>query len=339
MKNNTIKYRYAYDKNEEVVDASLIIKRELYVCISCGNVLIFKKGTRTPHFAHKNLSEKCSRETYLHKLAKKKFVLEYNKALHDKNPFFLEYNSNDICNSLHSKTKLNCNLGVRKKRFDLTKRFHIIEEEKRDGVFTPDILLTDGKKDRIYIEIRVTHKSDEKKISSGIKIIEFNIEEESDCDIFVLQKIPLQHKKIERFNFKENDVVDNFCNGNCLLRHKVFCVYKSGKSICKNFSLSEYADERNKFVYSEILYSTTHKKDPFCSDMFFKKVIESYRNEVPIKNCIFCRYHSVDPNSSGQIFCKFLKKRNTSNYAADCNYYKPDSKVLSEYDFWFKHFS
>jgi len=58
-------------------------------------------------------------------------------------------------------------LNVQKKflrKIDITKLFKKIDLEKRDSSFIPDLLLK-SEKEKIYVEIAVTHKcSDEKLI-------------------------------------------------------------------------------------------------------------------------------------------------------------------------------
>ena len=77
----TVKYRYAYDENENIVciDEVTPETRELHVykCISCGEILIAKLGDRkNHHFAHKS-NVLCDGETYLHKLAKEKILRKF----------------------------------------------------------------------------------------------------------------------------------------------------------------------------------------------------------------------------------------------------------------------
>lgn len=65
---------------------------------------------------------------------------------------------------------------------------------------------------------------------------------------------------------------------------------------------------------------------------FIEEVEQAFLEGAKIKNCYLCRYHAVSSRfqreiDGNPIFCKFLKKSVASNYAADCEFYKPDIKA------------
>ena len=85
--NNTIKYKYAKNHNQKIVEISTINKHDRnnsqYYCISCGKELIARLGENNQHhFAHKSSADNisCNNETYLHELAKIKIKEKFEKS-------------------------------------------------------------------------------------------------------------------------------------------------------------------------------------------------------------------------------------------------------------------
>ena len=91
-----IKYRFALDKNDNLIDVSELSRQELskgdkFYSIDFHNELIPKLGdVVTKHFAHKGDSE-GNYESYLHALAKKVFSDEYLLCLKENKPFYFKY--------------------------------------------------------------------------------------------------------------------------------------------------------------------------------------------------------------------------------------------------------
>jgi hypothetical protein len=113
-------------------------------------------------FAPKNIVD-CSGEGYLHKLAKRVFF--ENKAMQ-----IISYKEFIF-------PMLNDSKG------NLADVFDIWEYEKTIDKYRADILLSSSKHDyKVMIEIRVTHGSTQKKIDSGIPIIEIRIQDQEDIE-------------------------------------------------------------------------------------------------------------------------------------------------------------
>jgi hypothetical protein len=148
MKSTTeIKYKYARNSENRIVyieelEKTNDIKQEVFTCISCGNLLIPKLGKiRQKHFAHKYV-QNCSKETYLHRLAKLVFAQEYQLCLDRKEPFYIELEIGRRCNAYEKDFGKVCRLKSIYKTFDLSKRYVKVDVEKKDGDFVPDILLS-----------------------------------------------------------------------------------------------------------------------------------------------------------------------------------------------------
>jgi hypothetical protein len=199
MSNPDIQYKYALSKTGEVICIDSLTEKDRidYECLGCGNILRPVLGKiRQKHFRHK-FQQACSLETYLHRIGKKLFIEKYNECLAFGSPYTIEFKIPVFCNS--------CQYGPcpdsKIITYDLTAEFKLINEEKRDGNLRPDILLESELGEKIYIEIAVNHFSSEEKISSGNRIIEFEIQQEEDLEIFKKEKLDASGDKIRAYNF------------------------------------------------------------------------------------------------------------------------------------------
>lgn len=105
----------------------------------------------------------CSGEGYLHKLAKRVFYENKSMQIISYKEFIFPM--------------LNDSKG------NLADVFDIWEYEKTIDKYRADILLSSSKHDyKVMVEIRVTHGSSQKKIDSGIPIIEIRIQDQEDIE-------------------------------------------------------------------------------------------------------------------------------------------------------------
>lgn len=346
-----IKYRFAIDNNDKIVDINSLDKNSLtkedkFFSVDFRQELIPRLGKeRTRHFAHKSATEHIgSKETYLHSLGKKIFFDDYTECLRNKTPYLLKYRTHRVCTKLQDKFKIKCKLQDETSTFDLTSRFTEIVIERRDNNFIPDILLvTADKKEKIYIEIAVTHFSTETKKHSGQRIIEFIIESEEDVQNIPKFKTGEENDKIKFYGFKFRTSLGSFCGNNCSNHDfNFFVVSENGKCNLRVVSenvlhglINKYSSTNIWYIYEPILkvdndpqyHSSTRN-----GRAFRKYIKKAYLQKANVRNCFVCRYHAINNSweyTNGQpIFCKFLKKTCNSNYAAECQYFKADINAL-----------
>jgi len=330
MKLQEIQYKYSLDNDGTLIDINTLTvnDRRDYDCIGCGGKLRPVLGNkRRKHFRHK-VSQECSFETYLHRMGKLLFEREYKKCLENKKPFILEYIVPVFCDYCKYGP---CEVDEEKCKYDLTKSFTTIEVEKKDENLTPDLLLKTKSGNKIYIEIAVTHKSTSVKINSDCKIIEFYIKSEDDLKIFFSKIISEQEEKIKFFNFKPKGIVKKL-QKKCHKKNHYFIVYLSGKCILvsKNIYEPPVLEDDNKIYVNKIDFN-----DSF---LFAEEIKKAYSKGVDVKNCFLCRYHasgapgisSYEDKKRYPIFCKFHRVHTASNYAAECEIYKPDMQVTQQ---------
>ena len=175
------------------IDRSFTRLHKFY-CPHCHNEMYATFGeVQLPHFRHNG--DKCQHSKYLHDLAEHVFYEEYSKCLDKGWPFFLVLSIPTPCNrACVLKKHADCKEHYIQKTVDLTKEYTLISLETRvdidDRYRRPDILLEslDGK--QLWVEIWVSHETEEEKREDG-RIIEIKIETEKD-----LEKIR-QHKIIQ----------------------------------------------------------------------------------------------------------------------------------------------
>ncbi len=165
-----------------------------FFCPHCHKEMYATFGeVQLPHFRHNG--GKCQHSKYLHDLAEHVFCEEYTRCLDAGLPFFLELSIPTHCNkACVLKNHADCKEHYFQKAIDLTKEYTLISLETRvdleERYRRPDILLEsiDGK--QLWVEIWVSHETEEEKRKDG-RIIEIKIDSEKD-----LEKIR-QHKIVK----------------------------------------------------------------------------------------------------------------------------------------------
>lgn len=327
-----IKYKYAKNSSNEIVfiedlEDTKQIRSEKFTCISCENELLPRLGEiRQRHFAHR-IRHECSKETYLHKLAKEAFYREYSYCLKHGIPFFIEISVEEYCESFLHRFGSRCDIGKNKRAFDLTTRYKEVALESRDGDFIPDIiLLNHDHTKKLYVEIAVTHKVTKKKKESK-QIIEIKIKDESS--LHAIKSRYIRESSDVRFYNINARPVPGMCLGSvrCPNRAYVFRVYRNGKAL---FFPETYprayeieTNDKDRFIYCEAESYSHENYYKICRD----KLIEIRNKGFHVKSCYLCRYHAENRSKDKKenpIFCKFLKKSFDSNYATECEYFRLD---------------
>jgi len=163
-----IQYEYAINDSHQlfhIQDVTPSIReKENFTCPECGLRMLARLGQqRTHHFVHDG--QPCGLESYTHKIGKLIFFHRYKDALKTGNPVNIYADVPTMCD--------HCSLGPcllqhQFKKMDLTKRFQVIDIEKKlNDSLIPDILLTDKGGKQIFVEIHVTSPCSQEKLQSG----------------------------------------------------------------------------------------------------------------------------------------------------------------------------
>lgn len=273
---------------------------------------------------------------YLRELAKVKFYEAYKNCLDTNSPFFINLLFRHKCNFHEGIPWLSCSEAIWEK-YDLTKFFPIIEMEATHEGFTYDILLQSAKGTALYIEFKVSHSHTQDKINSGNRAIEITINHEKDIESFRMGELR-QSFNVKFTNFIQ-ERIDDRCQGKCNPNSDAFIVYPGGKSrLLTNSPLSDITNAKKSSIYFEWVNSDSKRdsvshfmSDPdYLPNLYMGMNAKAFLSGVPVKNCFLCRYHSIDFYGSG-AYCKFLKISNTSTFASQCQAFRPDPSVFSEY--------
>lgn len=210
-----IKYQYAYDESGKLVSINDYTKEEsklhTFRCVGCGNPLLPRaicSTARRAHYYHKEIVE-CSGETYVHKLAKKLLKEKFDTS----EQFLVSYPVTKVCSSKVCRFR---NIPCNKREMttiDLKKYYDTCGEEVEVDGFVADILLTNSinpELSPVLIEVCVTHACEEKKVASGLKIIELKVKKEQDVIAMIgrqvleeLTNLPKKETSVHFFSFKQ----------------------------------------------------------------------------------------------------------------------------------------
>lgn len=208
-----IKYSCAFDEKDNLVRIDDVNRDyrnfHSYKCISCGKPLIAKMGDiKVHHFAHK-YDAVCDKDRYLHKLGEMML-----KKRWDESPSFMisfSKHHEKWCNKAKEcifKSEF-CYQLIEEETVDLKKYYQVCTIEKSYKEFVADLLIEDrkGEMPPIMLEVAVTHPCSEEKKKSGIHIIEFDVQSESQA--ISLGNREISCKSSDKFyGFKYKNIVD-----------------------------------------------------------------------------------------------------------------------------------
>lgn len=333
------KYKFALNSKSQIISADDIAHKpvdDIYHCLGCGGELTAKVNglSKQPHFSHK-IKIECSGETYLHNLGKLTFYQTYIRCLEANEPFKISLASSKVCRKFKPLLLTNCDLGSTEKTYDLTSYFHEVKIEKKDGNFIPDVMLCSkaNPDEKIYIEIAVTHFLSKEKESSGKRIIEIPLNDESEIEKITKAHLTAADAMFIGFNHSTTAITDIECT--CANeKFYAFFVFTSGKAILLHSSLAAHYSYMNqnkeKIIYSNIIKCNKSEEDEIFNStenggiLFVAQAELAYERGIKIRNCFLCRYQGMnwDYDRKYPIFCRGKKIKCTSNQAATCDWYK-----------------
>lgn len=323
------RYRYAFSDGhtisiDEVTKENR--KSSKFTCIGCGHEMIAALGdVREHYFRHKNL-EKCSNETYLHELAKRKV----KEIFDEKESFFIVYNANNSCTHYNNCPFHGCKKDF-KQNIDLKKYFDTCEVEKGYGRFRPDLLLTHSEfpNRKLFIEINVHHPCSEDKLNSGFRIIEIDVNSEQT----IIYPFYEDFEHIHFFNFDFiREVIPN-------KKYKRICVITDGNEYKINTN-EVYCDKYEEHLENTVLDLILLNEDK-TNEFPLLGYSKCMERNIIVKNCVFCTEYnfckririrkSVLDKKTGQE--KIVEERKSPREfkfdslwrtAELCNYFKPN---------------
>lgn len=252
-----VKYHFALNDKGQIIDIADVTeetKHDKYYCLNCGDAWDLASAVRTPitlpiYQPHRTAIRKHIYTNLQSTKIKEKFdsSATFEISLHQVSkcldkaicPFYKE----EQCQSTDYKT------------YDLHKNYDTCVEEQVIDNYQADLLLTSSIKPNtppILIEIYVSHKCEEAKIESGLRIIEIKIRNEED--IVKLLQSPIT--EYEEYSFDKNEIKCTFFNFNKSASDEKlemrdipkFYLFRSGYMfpIWKNIHLAERSQKRQQ---------------------------------------------------------------------------------------------
>lgn len=350
-----VKYKYAFiDEDKDILISIDDITKEnrkqyKYRCISCGRELLpraISSKYKKAHFYHKEELE-CSGETYLHKLAKLRIKQKFDNS---SSPFIIQLNGTISCSNKKSCPLYDAKICQSKCQqlapIDLHCYYDTCEEEKEHHGFIADLLLyhSQNRRSPVLIEINVNHKCEQKKIDSGLRIIELDVKNEEDIEFFVSH--PMIQKTI--YKYKDDDEPSiTFYNfkpkaEERLLYNRYFervIYFKSGSVYKPNlddailngvsFSCANLHQKANPQSVAEINIECDYFEFPSslqCGLVYLR------HKGYDIKNCLLCKYYNNDILRKGCNLCyKYGTPAQPKQYRAQsCQYYREDPLFINK---------
>lgn len=180
LETDEVKYPYALIEDESVFHIREVNKenRRLhkYTCPECHQEFRPRLGAKRAHCYYHYLGNRCSMDKYIHNTAEKLLQQKF----YSEEKFEVTMSVNSQCKKYKDCNFRNQTCATSEiKTFDLKKYYKDCLVEQKFGEFIPDLLLVpkdETKNDPIFIEIWHKHKTSDKKMNSGHKIIEIKIE-------------------------------------------------------------------------------------------------------------------------------------------------------------------
>ncbi len=188
-------------------------------------------------------------------------------------------------------------------------------------------------KDKIFVEIAVTHFSTEQKINSKYRIIEINAKNEEDFEPIKSKCLSINNSNVKFKNFKAETIN---CDGNCKNPHIFLILDKEGKCLLKpSLNLKQIKECLAKNGENIAEYKILTNDDCGYSRIFINAVATFAQENCKIKNCFICRYHAdntslYDDTKDVPIFCKSLKVKCNSNKAVTCERFRKEESYVKE---------
>lgn len=343
---------YAFDKNGDFVSVDEVPTGIACncTCPACHEPLVAKNGgsKRVHHFAHASGVDCGSAyESMLHIIAKQKI----QDVFLSNDRFLMQFVHRSFCQKDKScgYTKYGNCFVSEERNFNLKEYYDSCEQEiPYDNIRRRSDLKIFSSKNQnitpIYIEIFVTHASDQYKLHNGGKIIEVKIESEEDIDRIVREGFVQKCINYYKYDFSEDEISNNQKiefygfkteDNNASMKQEIefsrYILYASGKSQC----YQDTADCNNlvkarKNSLLEICFHTS-----VALGIYEMAKYQGYKR-FGIKNCIYCRNYVESYNGLGMICCRYKylglskwEKLDTSR-AKECQCFALNEEEMNE---------
>lgn len=335
-----LKYTYALDETKtRLVHINDAQKGSVYYCLNsaCNELMSVRGGSkRKTHFYHIKNGDKCSYDNYLHTLAQKKFTEWFESGRY----FNIELKKRAVCsnyeNCIWKSDNDELNDDCIKHYFSsytLNQIYNKIEREKKHDNYIWDLLLTDcdnHNKSPLALEIYVTHKCDEDKINSGLRIIEVKIESEKQLDDIIISGKLIDGRDFISYNFK-----DDFKNAdNIKIRLNKVALNNQMKSTWKLVDCKCYKTRRTDSIFEITFDHYLIAESTSYFDAFHWACAIIYKKFPSFRHCSLCTYYKYN-DSYNEYICILYKKlqlkdKHDCTNAINCSHIQIDEQKIKD---------
>jgi hypothetical protein len=313
-------YVYALDEQECLIHVNQAESGQIYACPGCKARLVLHRGLeKAEHFKHYS-EDACGGETYLHKVAKRLFFANYQRALREHQSFILKLPHEVRCTNYTDIFTTACQ-SSEVIEFDLTRFFDHVQLEAEYDDFKPDVLLSSTTRNEVlFVEIAVTHPCEQKKIDSGFRIIEFAIRDEAELGVLNQNAITPDDLQIKTYNINAASREITTCLANCVSEGNVLGVDAGGivRKLQGTRQLVGSALRDENIVAHQML-----KPNDNSAEVLRRLLRKAIDKGVKCCNCYLCPHVSLSADFP-RVYC--LKKNIDVRYseADHCLYYEVD---------------
>lgn len=254
-------------------------KSSIFTCLGCGGEMEACLGeVREHYFRHKN-KENCSWESYLHKLSK----LIIKARFEQQEKFLIYFNAVNSCSLLDDCPFHRCHKEF-VSELNLKDYYDTCELEGTYRGYRADILLTHSEHPNrvLFLEIAVTHKCEEEKIASGIKIIEIDVINQQSA----FMKLDENNEQVHFYNFKfKREIIPS-------TEYERFTVIQQKEDEKKTRLTLEKCYDYKQHLQDALFELTIIKKNTAISTLFLGYAF-CVTKQMRVKNCRFCRNANI----------------------------------------------
>lgn len=214
MVKKEVQYPYAYDEENHLVCIDDVVRENRhdhsYHCPNCGHSMLPRLGDHNAHcFAHSE-NQKCGVESYIHSTAKLILSERFNNK---ETPLKIALSPQRRCRQYDTcplVQQYDCKYSYKEETYNLTEYYGQAPEIEVDILetdgethFRPDVLLRSSnlKRQDIFIEVFYKHRSSNKKIESGHRIIEIRIRSLEDLKALEVSECLKESEDVHFYNF------------------------------------------------------------------------------------------------------------------------------------------
>lgn len=270
-----------------------------------------KNGSKvTKFFRHKPdyVEDKNKSDRYLHNYSELRIKQRFDESV-ENGQFLVQYYEVKSCplsSNCRNKNRNFCKGQPRAslKTINLRELYDTCSLEKNEDKYIADLLLTNSKDSSIkpmFLEIFVTHKCSEEKISSGNQIIEIKINKAEDAENEIIENagdIIEEYVFLKSYGEKVVPPIkfygfDRYKEINDKVEFLNFTLTKDNQDLIGDCGIKTCFDVDSSLPGNTII-SLSVPRDEFKNrDIYEYGMALAHKNGIPVRDCSLCHYYKL----------------------------------------------